>query len=109
MKNIILICILFPILVSKASTIDLCDRGRIGELIAQEVGTSFVPTKIFSPPCSKANKDKISKIKKLNLSHKKIKKFQRTPLKDSTPLKNSDLTTIKSPLLKKICFPDLTP
>ena len=71
MKRPILL-LLFPILELNASTIDICDRGIIGELIAERIGTSFSVKKIFSPPCSKVNKKKMSRLEFLDLSNHDI-------------------------------------
>ena len=65
-----------------ASTIDICDRGRIGELITKE---------IESIHCSKVDKEKISKLKYLNLSGKEIKEIPENAFSKLDSLKELSL------------------
>ena len=77
MKNFILLStfFLFAIPNSRGSTVDLCDRGKIGKLIAEQVGISFSLAKIFSPDCAKVDKEKMSNLIYLDLSNKEIKEI----------------------------------
>ena len=109
MKKILLasICVLLSIPTSNASTINICDRGRIGELITQEVGASFSITKIFSPPCSKVNKNKMSKMKILDFSNKEIKKIPKNAFVGFDSLKKLLLDNNQITILEENAFTGL--